>query len=596
LSEQAFFVVGAIFLVALATAMVRLGRNHGGHAWAAAWSCLYASGLAASLSREVPMVGSLVPIFDTSFAALLFFGVSKFTDRSQRYVPKLVACTFAVALARVVIHPLIDPNTSQAIGSGVIVAGVIACVVTLLFPRGRDHTLWERALAIGFPAIAAATLFESTTGRSGLPDPPAVYVWTVTGILIGSLMTGALIALATNRLESLRREAERSDAARSDIEARYREVTEQTSDLIAELDTDGTILYANPAHLTLLGQKPEALIGRPASVLAFAPPSESVFARDSDDVDGQTHIFLARHADGRPVTLEAIFRRFVGADGEQRIVVTSRDITARVADERERETVRKDLEDLVRSRTEELNASIHELKEAQRLASLGTMAAGIAHQINNPIGSIQMSAEYALGAGEDDPGRDRAWRDALENSVEQARRCGRIVTSMLQFARNEPTRKGPEDLAAILQRACDLTERYASARNTVLDRSGVESPIPIVASAIELEQAFLNVLRNACESFDGEHCVAVSATRSARHATVRIRDDGRGMSRAEVEQVLDPFFTTRLDAGGTGLGLSVAHGVITDHGGLLAIQSSPGEGTTISVSLPLAEPPSNANG
>ena len=103
------------------------------------------------------------------------------------------------------------------------------------------------------------------------------------------------------------------------------------------------------------------------------------------------------------------------------------------------EELNAQLEALVDSRTEELRRSAEKLEAANRLASLGTMAAGVAHQINNPIGSIRMSAEFALGAQQGDSDRDEAWRDALENAVVQSERCGEIVSSMLQFARNEPT-------------------------------------------------------------------------------------------------------------------------------------------------------------
>ena len=588
MSERYFLVVGAIFLIALATAMTRLGRGRGGAAWAAAWTCLYVSGLASTLETDFPVIRPLVPFFGTCFAALLFYGVGLFTERSQRYVPKLIAATLAVSIARVVVRPFISEGASQILGSVVIIAGVVACCLTLLFPRGRDHTLWERGLAIGFPAIAVVSGYYSWSKYAGVPVPPAILGWLVTGILMGSLKTGAFIALATARLESLQQEATRSLAVRDEFAARYREVTEQASDMISELDARGTILYANPAHEAVLGISAENLIGREAGSLAFSEQQGAIYGPGAERNDGQTQIFIVRHADGRPVTLEAVFRRFVGLDGQERIVLTSRDVTARVADEREREAVRKELEDLVQSRTDELRSSIHALEESQRLASLGTMAAGIAHQINNPVGSIQMSAEFALGAKMDDPNREEVWRDALENAVDQARRCGRIVASMLQFARNEPTEKRREDLGAILRRACELTERYASARGTTIDSGGVTGSLPIQGSAIELEQAFLNMLRNAVEASRRGQTVRVDTHRAARHAIVQIADEGKGMLPQEVDQVLDPFFTTRLEVGGTGLGLSVAHGVITDHEGLLAIESTPDVGTTLTVTLPLA--------
>ncbi|MEM9176029.1 MAG: hypothetical protein AAGC67_12410, partial [Myxococcota bacterium] len=108
MSEANFLVVGAIFLVALATTMVRLGRGRGGWAWAAAWTCLYASGFASTLSPEFPLLRPLVPFFGTCFAALIYYGATRFTQRPQRFVPKLIAATLAVSVARVIAQPNIS--------------------------------------------------------------------------------------------------------------------------------------------------------------------------------------------------------------------------------------------------------------------------------------------------------------------------------------------------------------------------------------------------------------------------------------------------------------------------------------------------------
>ena len=230
-----------------------------------------------------------------------------------------------------------------------------------------------------------------------------------------------------------------------------------------------------------------------------------------------------------------------------------------------------------------------ELQKARRLVAMGTMAAGIAHQINNPIGSIQMSSELALATPDDDIERDAVVRDALENAVAQSQRCGRIVSSLLQFARNEPTPKQSENLAGLVRRAAAATEPYAAGLGVDIDVAEVETPLPVHASAIELDQALLNVLRNACEATEDRGRVRISVVRSGRQATVTIEDDGRGMSDAEIDRALDPFFTTRLGHGGTGLGLSVTHSIVSDHGGLLSIESERGTGTSIRIAIPLLE-------
>ena len=400
------------------------------------------------------------------------------------------------------------------------------------------------------------------------------------GVVIAAVKLSAFLSV----------QREKAAALHAQLAAHYRDIVENSTDLVVELDAEGTIVYANPAHQMVLGLDPAEIVGLDRSAIEISPSPNEIDEEAIEASPDRTLIFLAHHRDdGRPVTLECTFHRVHHASGEMRTVITSRDITARAAQERHREALNAHLEGLVESRTNELRESLRQLQEANRLAPLGTMAAGVAHQINNPIGSIQMGAEFALATEDGSPEQRDEWRRALENAVEQARRCGRIVTSMLQFARNEPTKRAEEDLSAIVRRSCDTTEAYARARRATIETEGLDTPLPILGSAIELEQAFLNVIRNACESSEGPHSITVIARREGDDAVVAVRDDGRGIPEDAIEQVLDPFFTTRLEVGGTGPGLSVAHGVIADHGGRLAIESTPHVGTTISVTLPLAE-------
>ncbi|MEM9177491.1 MAG: ATP-binding protein [Myxococcota bacterium] len=233
--------------------------------------------------------------------------------------------------------------------------------------------------------------------------------------------------------------------------------------------------------------------------------------------------------------------------------------------ERERERLAAAIEE----RTRALEASQARLREQERMAAVGTLAAGIAHQINNPIGSILTSADFAiLTAGE--PDGDQIRSDALEDIRNQAIRCGKIVRSVLQFSRAEPTEKWLGDLTSVLRTAVDVTARYASERGATVELSldADASERMALMNPIELEQVFVNLIRNAVEAQPRDARVSVSS-----HATengeveVVIADDGPGVDATDASSVFDPFFTTRLRDGGTGLGLSVAHGIVVDHGG-----------------------------
>lgn len=245
---------------------------------------------------------------------------------------------------------------------------------------------------------------------------------------------------------------------------------------------------------------------------------------------------------------------------------------------------RSKLEALVEERSQELCESRERLRRVDRLASIGTLAAGVAHQINNPIGSILMSAQFALQHPQGDD-REEVYREVLEANAEQAQRCGRIVHNLLAFARNAPAEKSPVELNELIQQAV-----YSlSVPTTAFDLRLCREPLHVMANSIEIEQVVVNLVRNALQSGQPEGAqVEITAGRSADHAVICVTDQGRGIESSDRDRIFDPFFTTRIHEGGTGLGLSLVHTIVEDHGGRVEVLSKPGRGTQFSVSLPLA--------
>lgn len=575
MDERTIYAFGGLFVASIALLSTLYGKGAGGRAWAIAWSSLVASGASRTFVAASPILVPAYTLLGSMFSLLLLLGSWRFS-RGAAPVPRRVAVALLLAVPlRMVLHPFLPGLANRALGTVLCTVCVALSCFVLLRPLQGSPSPSARSLAFLFPLIALVSWIDGMGPALGLSQVRGTSLWFALGVAVASVKISAFLT----------RRVEREALLREELAAHMRDVTEASTDLVIEVGDDGTILYANPAHETLLGIAPRDLIGGPVEAVLAGPVAGVVRAQD---VEPEALTFIAYHRqDAHAVTLESTSYRVRHASGHDRMVVVSRDISVRAARERSREALNAELEALVESRTEELRSSLVQLQEASRLASLGTMAAGVAHQINNPVGSIQMSAEYALSAPQDAPDRDATFRRALENSVAQAKRCGRIVTSMLQFARNEPTTKGPEDLAAIVRRACDATEPYARERNATLTTKGLDAPLPVLASPIELEQAFLNLVRNGCEASDEAVQVSVEARREPERALVTVRDNGCGIPQEAIDQVLDPFFTTRLDAGGTGLGLSVAHGVIVDHGGSLGIESKPGEGTCVTVSLPV---------
>jgi signal transduction histidine kinase len=284
----------------------------------------------------------------------------------------------------------------------------------------------------------------------------------------------------------------------------------------------------------------------------------------------------------RPVlALTRATRELAADDGSDAVAAPAGDEIAELAASFHRMAER------LAERTRELDAerARDQVRHAERLASVGTLAAGLAHQINNPVNNILLTAQHALG--EDGPDAARIWREALAASAEEAKRCERIVRGLVAFSRGEPGQKWREDAHQVLRRAHELVAADAAAHQATVELRLDPEPAPILANPIALEQALVNILRNAIQSGPRAR-VTLRTERSDGSVRVEIRDDGRGMDREALARLFDPFYTTRGDQGGLGLGLSVARRIVADHGGEIRVASRPGEGTTVTVELPLA--------
>lgn len=276
-------------------------------------------------------------------------------------------------------------------------------------------------------------------------------------------------------------------------------------------------------------------------------------------------------------------------NGKAHIVAQGIDITDRKRAEQALAASRKLLEARVVEESEQRRASQRELRHQRQLVSVGTLAAGIAHQINNPIASIMASAEYALVAAPDAAEGGDAIRDeALRSVVSEAARCGQIVKNVLRFARQQPTSRWVEDLVPLVRRTAALCRSYVTDHGGELVVETDGAKLPALVSPIEIEQVLVNLIRNAAEALDGGGNVSIRVEQHDEdRVEIAVDDEGRGMPREVLEHLFEPFYTTRVHQGGTGLGLSYAHGVIVDHSGELFVESEPGKGTRFRILLPL---------
>jgi two-component system NtrC family sensor kinase len=251
------------------------------------------------------------------------------------------------------------------------------------------------------------------------------------------------------------------------------------------------------------------------------------------------------------------------------------------------------LERKVEERTAALGRAQHQLVQSEKLASLGKLAASIAHEINNPLSGILTSTKLALRILEEGPVDERARASFGKNLALVARetqRCSAIVRNMLDFARQrEPVLKHM-DVNACVDEALSLVRNQVTIQGITLARRLAEVP-PVAADFGQLRQVFLNVLLNACEAMPAGGSLTVTSRFAAddRVVEVEVADTGPGIPAEILPKIFDPFFTTKEK--GTGLGLSVVYGVVERHGGKVQIRSEAGHGTAMVIRLPAAARP-----
>jgi len=239
----------------------------------------------------------------------------------------------------------------------------------------------------------------------------------------------------------------------------------------------------------------------------------------------------------------------------------------------------------IEERDEELRRRAQEeIMKSERLAMVGQLAAGVAHEINNPLGGILLFSSLLLKKAP----AEGVQRENLERIAREAERCQKIVQGLLEFARQREPKTESLDINNLVEKTIALLENQASFHNVkIVKRFGRGLP-PVCIDAPQIQQVFVNIIMNAAEAM-GEKGTLTISTRAvpvAGRVEVSFTDTGPGISGGNLGRLFEPFFTTKEAGHGTGLGLSISHGIVERHGGKLSARSHPGEGATFTVSLP----------
>jgi signal transduction histidine kinase len=238
----------------------------------------------------------------------------------------------------------------------------------------------------------------------------------------------------------------------------------------------------------------------------------------------------------------------------------------------------------------ELQFSHQQLEQAQvqlirteKLASLGQLAAGVAHEINNPLGTITIYAHLLLKSLEQDDPR----REDVELIVKEASRTKEIVQGLLSFARETKLRPGRININELLDDVLGLMENQALFHNIKVKKSFASDMPTINADYAQLKQVFLNIILNAAQAMEGKGTITLTTVGMKRSIKVKIQDTGPGIPPETLEKIFLPFFTTKEK--GTGLGLAISYGIVERHGGKIDVKSALGKGATFIISLPVKE-------
>ena len=337
-------------------------------------------------------------------------------------------------------------------------------------------------------------------------------------------------------------------------------IFENMSDGVVVLDAAGRVADYNRAAERILGQPAPSGLGRPVNEVW--PNGREVLQRPDGALVGHWEVSLGEDTDRRIYEASASVLR-TGKSSIAGQLIQLRDVTQRRREE-------------------------ERLRETARLASIGELAAGVAHEINNPLTVIVGSSEILM-----DKELEQPVEPLLERINLQAHRASRIVQNLLSFARRAEPQEQYLDIGVVLGQALDIKDHEFRAGNIRVSREWPEYLPRTMMDQHQMVQVMVNILTNAQQAMaedKGGGDLRVRAARVGDRIRISVADDGPGITAEHITKIFDPFFTTKVVGVGTGLGLSTCYGIVRRHDGDIWAESVPGEGATFHVELPIRSP------
>ncbi len=472
-----------------------------------------------------------------------------------------------------------------------------------------DRRQFDLILA-DYPSPSFDGLSALRIARAKCLDLPIILISSAPGeeLAIESLKSGATDYVLKERLQRLPltvRRALREATGRTEhyqaieelreSEARYRRLFESAKDGILILDEgSGQIVDVNPYLIEMLGYSKEELVGKKlweigvfkdavASKLAFAELKQLGYIR-YENLPLETR-------DGVNRQVEFVSNSYL-TGGRSVIQCNIRDITQRKRDEQTLRETNGRLEQALgelQAKTHELTSITQQLWQASKLATMGELAASVAHELNNPLATVALRAESAM---EGLPTGD-AKRHALEVISQEVERMADLVSNLLQFSRRSFSQTSSIDLTEELKKALEFIEYYLRSHHIEIVEDFASELPTVQADRQQLLQVFLNLITNASDAMPAGGTLTVKTCAGGlpdRPAVVvEFSDTGNGISTGDLPKLWEPFFTTKPEGKGTGLGLAICRRTVEEHRGMIEIETGAGKGTTVRIILPATD-------
>jgi len=422
------------------------------------------------------------------------------------------------------------------------------------------------------------------------------------------------------KVEERTQELKTSNEQLANSERNYREIFNATTEAILIHNvSDGSLIDVNNSMLSLYGYTKDqlqsvSLRNLSAGTISYTEKDALVYFKTALEKGNASFEWYARKNNGDCFWVDVVLKK-ANIGGQERVIAVVRDIDEKKKIAIELENYRNNLELIVKERTEELaaaneeltatneelyfqreqlqttlnalNSAQNQLIHSEKMASLGILSAGIAHEINNPLnfinGGILGLETYFMEHLEEHFSPVAPLIHAIHEGV---KRASDIVSSLSHYSRQENLPRTNCNIHSIIDRCLVMLQNQLK-HKIEIQKKYVESNYLLVANESQLHQAILNILANSIQAIEEKGIICIETEISDEELIIKITDSGIGISQENLEKIFDPFFTTKDPGKGTGLGLSITYKIIKDHQGFLKYISKLGEGTKVILTLPI---------